>query len=117
MFYFAVPVPNVSVTALNQSIGNQLSLKCDVSTVKGITSSVDIVWMANDVEMERYNGNITEDKTSYVYYYNANTLLTVNENNTVYKCQVVVNTNPSMNSSDSFTFSIGEYKARTTKFI
>jgi len=40
-----LPTPSLLVTALNnQQVGDPLLLKCNVTTVRGITSSVDIVW-------------------------------------------------------------------------
>ena len=36
----------MSVTVLNhQTVGSELSLKCNVTTVRGLTSNVEIVWM------------------------------------------------------------------------
>ena len=47
-----VPTPNVLVTALNnQQVGDPLLLECNVTTVRGITSSVDIEWSANGTEV------------------------------------------------------------------
>lgn len=102
-----MPLPKVSVTALNQHIGSPLSLRCAVTTVKGITSGVDIMWKVNNTEIiERYDGNVTEKRTSYVYYYNANTNLTLNDNNTVYQCQVIINASPLISSTDNLTLNI-----------
>ena len=45
LFYITVPTPTVSVTAPNtQTVGQSLTLQCVVTTVRGITSRVDIVW-------------------------------------------------------------------------
>ena len=98
--HLVVPNPNVSVTAVNQDIGDPLSLRCDVSTVKGITSSVHIVWMANGKELKQENGNVTENITAYTYYYNSSEKLTLNDNNTIYQCQVSINANPLKNTSN-----------------
>ena len=81
------------MTAVNQDIGDPLSLRCDVSTVKGITSSVHIVWMANGKELKQENGNVTENITAYTYYYNSSEKLTLNDGNTIYQCQVSINAN------------------------
>ena len=36
----------MSVTVLNhQTVGSELSLKCNVTTARGLTSNVEIVWM------------------------------------------------------------------------
>ena len=75
---------------MNQNVGKPLSLKCDVSIVRGITSDVYIAWTANGNELEPYNGNVTENTTAYVYYYDGERL-TSNDNNTMYQCQVTIN--------------------------
>ena len=49
MFYVShtVPIPNVSVAILNNknTVGSKLSLGCNVTTVMGVSSSVEIVWI------------------------------------------------------------------------
>jgi len=101
------------VTAIAQNIGDPLSLRCDVSTVKGITSSVDIVWMTNGGTPIVLAGNVTANETAYVYYYNSSKTLTINDNNTVYQCQVVINTSPVINITGNVTLNVTEIK-RTT---
>ena len=69
MFFFLVPTPNVSVTNIStQTVGQPLTLQCEVTTVRGITSRVDIVWSSNGTELERMNNvsSITMDN-SLVY--------------------------------------------------
>ena len=105
-----MPPPDVNVTAVNRSLGSPLLLQCDVSIAKGITSSVEIVWKVNGTEVNRTDGNITGDETYYVYYYNTSTELTVEDNNTVYQCQVIVKTAAMINTTDNVTLNIlGEY--------
>ena len=101
-----MPIPSVSIIALNQSIGNTLVLRCDVRIVKGITSKVDIVWKADGMEILRYNGNISENRTFYVYYFNSSKTLTANDNNTVHQCQVIINRSPLINTTDSLMLSL-----------
>ena len=49
-YYVLVPPPTVLVTAPNnQTVGQSLSLQCEVTTVRGITSRVDIVWSSGTV--------------------------------------------------------------------
>ena len=50
----AAPVVNVSVSD-NQKVGQSLTLQCEVTTVRGITSRVDIVWSSGSMELERTN--------------------------------------------------------------
>ena len=54
--FFSVPIPTVSVTALNtQTVGQSLTLQCEVTTVRGITSRVDIVWSSGGSILRRIN--------------------------------------------------------------
>jgi len=117
MFYFInniVPTPDVTVTALNnQTIGIPLSLRCNVTTVSGINSSVDIVWIKNDTEIERENDvlgyPINNATMLYKSFYNI-TLLQMIDNSTTYHCQAVINTSPLVNNSDDYILNvIGEF--------
>ena len=48
----------MSITVLNtQTVGSELSLKCDVTTVRGVTSSAEIVWMKNGTTVEDMNNS------------------------------------------------------------
>jgi len=81
------------VTALNnQLMGDPLLLECNVTTVRGITSSVDIVWIINDKEVERvYNVSGETIDKSVVYsntYSNNGSFLSKDDNGTVYRCFV-----------------------------
>ena len=109
--YFVVPNANVSITAVNQNVGDPISLRCDVSVVKGITSSVNITWMmGNGNELRSYNGNFTESTTAYTYYYNDSEKLTLNDNNTVYQCQVTINNRSLGNDNLTLNVSRGKWK-------
>jgi len=49
LYSLTVPPPTVSMTALSdQIVGDPLSQECNVITVRGVTSSVDIVWMKDN---------------------------------------------------------------------
>lgn len=110
IFLCTVPIPSVSITALNQSIGNTLALRCDVRIVKGITSKVDIVWKVDGIEILRYNGNISENHTYYVYYFDSSKTLTANDNNTIYQCEIIINRSPVINTTDSLMLSLSAGK-------
>jgi len=74
-------------------VGDLLSLECNVTTVRGITSSVDIVWITNDEEVRRVNNVSGETRSkSKVYkdYYDIPRSLL--KNNSIYYCQVIINT-------------------------
>ena len=101
---FVVPDASVSVTVVNQTIDEMLSLKCDVNIVKGITCSVYILWKINGINLTNYNGNVTENMTAYTYYYNDTEKLTSNNNNTMYQCQVIINN--TLIGNDSVTLNL-----------
>ena len=108
-----VPPPNVSVTALSdQTVGQSLTLQCEVTTVRGITSGVDIVWSSNGTELRRTNdatattmGNSSVFIDSYMI-----SMLTTSYNARIYECEVVINANPPMTVSDNIVLNVnGEY--------
>ena len=113
--YSVVPTPNVTIAVLNdQIISTPLSLRCDVTTVMGISSSVDIVWMKDDTEILRENDTIGDPISNATvmytsHYYNVTTLR-ITDDNITYYCQAIINTSPMVNNSGSYTLNvIGEY--------
>ena len=103
---YTVPTPNVLVTALNnQQVGDPLLLECNVTTVRGITSSVDIVWSKNDVEVER-TSNVSEETVNNSVVYTSVHNATGGQNGSVYSCTAVLN-NSSM-STATHTMWIGK---------
>lgn len=110
MFNNIVPTPDVIVTVLgNQTIGNPLLLKCEVITVSGINSSVDIVWIKDDIKIKRMNNvpgyPINNTIILYTSFYNITPLQMIDDN-TTYHCQAVINTSPLVNNSDNYTLNV-----------
>ena len=108
-WYITVPTPTVSVTAPNtQTVGQSLTLQCEVTTVRGITSRVDIVWSSGGTVLRRMNGvSSTTMGNSLVYtdYYSISQLNTTDEGRVI-RCEVVINTIPSVMASDSITLDV-----------
>ena len=80
----------------NQTVGQSLTLQCEVTTVRGITSRVDIVWSSNGTELERMNNvSSTTMDNSLVYtdFYNISQLSTTDDGRVI-QCEVVINTRP-----------------------
>ena len=80
----------------NQTVGQSLTLQCEVTTVRGITSRVDIVWSTNGTELERMNNvSSTTMDNSLVYtdFYNISQLSTTDDGRVI-QCEVVINTRP-----------------------
>ena len=106
-----VPTANtVSVTAVNaQIVGQPLTLECNVTTVRGITSRVDIVWSINGLELERIEGaNISFISDNFVMYIHSYDILQLNTSNEgeVYQCEVVVNTRLLVVANDNITLKL-----------
>ena len=104
-----VPTPTVSVTAPNtQTVGQSLTLQCEVTTVKGIISRVDIVWSSGGTELERMNGVSSTTMDNSLVYRDSYTIsqLSTTDEGRVIQCEVVINTSPSVMASDSITLDV-----------
>ena len=99
--------------ALNtQTVGQSLTLQCEVTTVRGITSRVDIVWRDGSTELERMNNvpsTTMDNSLVYTDSYNISQLSTDDEGRVI-QCEVVINTSPPVMASDNITLDVtGEY--------
>lgn len=78
-------------------VGQPLTLQCNATTVRGIESRVDIVWMTSNGTIIRRMLGITATtmNTSLVYtdYYTISQLNTDDDSRT-YRCEVVINSSP-----------------------
>jgi len=91
-----VPTPSVTVTAPNtQTVGQPLTLTCNVTTVRGITSGIDIVWSGNKISRTTQNPIPTTMDSSLVY---TDTItispLRTEHDGKLYECRVVVHASP-----------------------
>ena len=95
-----MPTPTVNVTARNaQTVGQSLTLQCEVTTVRGITSRVEIVWSDNTTVLERVdNVSLTVMNNSLVYtdHYTFLQLLSTSDDDRMIQCKVLINTNTSV---------------------
>ena len=111
LFYIPVPIPNVTVTALNnQIVGQSLTLQCNVTTVRGITSRVDVVWRnssgGNELQrMDNVSSTSVGNSLVYTDSYNISQLSTTDEDRVI-QCEVVINASPSVMASDSITLNV-----------
>ena len=98
-----VKVPDILIA------GQSLSLECIVTTVRGISSSVDIIWTSDGVEIKRTIGasisSSTITSTLYRDFYNIS-LLTTAEEGKVYQCLGVVSAIPNLSSENSITIDV-----------
>ena len=103
-----VPTPSVTVTASsNQTVGQSLTLECNVTAVRGITSRVDIIWSRNGTEFERMEGVNASSTTGNMYSdsYIISQLNTT-DNRVVYQCEVVINTSSPVMATASVTLDV-----------
>ena len=108
-----VPTPTVSVTAPNtQRVGQSLRLQCEVTTVRGIISRVDIVWSSGGTELERMNGVSSTTMGNSLVYTDSYTIsqLSTTDDGRMIQCEVVINASLSVMASDSITLDVtGEF--------
>ena len=107
-FYITVPPPTVSVTAPNnQTVGQSLILQCEVTTVRGITSRVDIVWRNSSTEIQRTNVSSTMTNNSLAYR-NSYTIsqLSTDDQDSVYWCWAEINSIPVVADNDSIALNV-----------
>ena len=113
LFYVLVPTPVVSIsTPITQIVGDPLTLHCSGTSVRGITSRVEIVWSSGSMVLRRINGTMpTTSSNSLVYTDSLNfPQLSTTADGRVVLCEVVINTSPSVMATDSITLDVtGEY--------
>ena len=109
MFDILVPTPSVIVTApITQTVGQSLTLQCKVTTMRGITSRVDIVWSSVGTELERMNNvSLTTMGNSLVHTDDYDiSQLTTTDDDRVIQCEVVINANPPVMANDNTTLNV-----------
>ena len=113
LLLFIIVVPNVIVTALSsQTVGQSLTLQCEVTTVRGITSRVDIVWSSDGTVMRWADSVVllmVNNSLVYIDNYNVSNLSTTDDGRVI-QCEVVINTSPPVMASNNITLNvIGEH--------
>ena len=112
-YVLIVPIPVVQITVFgyetlqndtlgNLTIGDPLTLDCTVTAVRGISSSVDIIWTTGGRIVRRvYNitADIEDDNAVYTDSFEISSLSAI-DNGREYQCTVVINANQPVNGSD-----------------
>ena len=103
------------MNALNtQTVDQSLTLQCNVTTVRGITSRVDIVWRRGGMELQRMSDVSSTTMDNSLVYTDSYTIsqLSTTDEGRVIQCEVVINASPSVvMASNSTTLNVtGEYK-------
>ena len=101
------------MTAPNfQTVGQSLTLQCEVTTVRGITSEMDIVWSGDGSELKRMNNvssTTVDNSLVYTDSYTISQLYTTDDDRVI-QCEGVINSSPSIMISDSITLDVtGKY--------
>ena len=95
-----------------QTVSHSLTLQCEVTTVRGITSRVDIVWSSDGTELRRINNVSSTTMDNSLVYTDSYTIsqLSTTDDGRVIQCEVIINTSPSVIANDNITLDvIGEY--------
>ena len=104
--YKLVPTPDVAVTpTIGHILGQSLTLQCEVTTVRGITSTVDIVWSSDGMELNRTNGTTATTVNNSLVYTDSYIFSRLSETDEgrVIQCEVVINANPPVMANNSVT--------------
>ena len=110
-YSFLVPPPEVNIS-INPSVpivGQPLALTCTATAVRGITSGVDIIWRNTDgAELNRTNNTLPTMMTTSPMYTDtyAILLLTTDDDDVEYQCEVVINTSPPVMDNDTFRLDV-----------
>ena len=94
-----VPTPTVVVTAPStQIVGQSLTMQCEVTTVRGITSGVEIIWRSGSTELERVNDTTPTTIGNSLVYTDSYTIssLETSDEGRVIMCTGVINGSPSV---------------------
>ena len=84
-------------------------LDCSVTTMRGITSRIDIEWSIGNVILQRTEGvNATFTASDFVVYTNIYNISQVStfDDGRVYQCKVIINTIPQLMATDSVTLDV-----------
>ena len=105
----------MSVTALDELpvVGKSFSMECNVTVVKGIIGSVDIMWIINGTVTRRVKDTIENISSEYTLHRDVYNIaqLQLSDNNTVYYCMAVTSASKHTEGNDSFTLTIGKSMA------
>ena len=100
----------MNLTAPNtQIVGQSLTLECSVTTVRGITSRLDIMWSSGGVELQRVTEmNVSFTSNNSATYKSTYTIpqLNTTDDCRVYQFEVVINTSPPVMATGSVTLDV-----------
>ena len=105
ILHFTVPLPSVSISTLSdQTVGQSLTLKCNITIIRGITSRLDIIWSSDDIEVKRTEGIntslVTINSVLYTDLYEISQLSTSDEDKTFMCKSLIIATSPVVATSN-----------------
>ena len=109
------------VSVNDQTVGQSLTLECNFTTVRGITSRVDIVWSSGGTELKRISNVNTSctinDNELYEDTFIFPLLSTTDDGRSI-QCEVAINTTPSVVATNNITLDItGEFCVTLLLFV
>ena len=110
--YTIVPKPLVIMKILNnQTVGQPLTLECSVTAVRGITSSVDMLWFSTGLEIKRIEGvtfNLVTNNRELVQFTDFYTIpeLSTADENASYQCEVYIDAELPAKAADSVSLNV-----------
>jgi len=89
-------------TLSNKTVGDPLTLHCTVTAVRGISSSVDIIWTTGGKEVRKVDNIMADIENNSAIYVDSFKIssLSKNDDETVYQCTVIINTYPRVFNRD-----------------
>ena len=113
---YVVPIPLVQITIFdnetlenttlrNITIGDRLTLDCTVTAVRGISSSVDIIWTTGGRVVRRVYNIAVDIENDYAIYTDSFEIssLSAIDNGREYQCTVMINASQPVNNSNQIT--------------
>ena len=92
----------------DQTVGQSLTLQCEVTTVRGITSRVDIVWSSGGTVLERMD-NVSSttmgDSLVYTDSYTISQLNTTDEGRVI-QCEGIIQATSPQSSINTITLDV-----------
>ena len=91
------PIVNISVPD-NQTVGQSLTLQCEVIAGSGVTRTVDIVWSSGGMELERMDDVSPTPMSNSVAYTDSYTIsqLSTTDDGRMIECDVTITESLSM---------------------
>ena len=88
-----------------QTAGQSLTLECRITAVKDIDSTVDIIWTTGSTEVRRVE-NIPACLISNYSDFFTTPVLSINDNNREYQCEVIINISPPVTEINKVTLNV-----------